>query len=57
MNGEITNFFVHRTAAQRYAAARPYFHPRVIEIIAAYIGARRTMKFGGTIWYLQRADA
>src|SRR5690348_11559610 len=32
----VANFFVHRTAAQRYAAARPYFHPivmrRIVEV-------------------------
>jgi SAM-dependent methyltransferase len=31
----VANFFVHRSAAQRYAAARPYFHPQVIRRIVA----------------------
>ena len=29
----VANFFVHRTAAQRYAVARPYFHPIVMQRI------------------------
>jgi SAM-dependent methyltransferase len=31
-------FFAHQSAAERYAAARPYFHPIVIEIIKARLG-------------------
>ena len=31
----VSNLFVHRSAAQRYAAARPYFHPQVVRRIAA----------------------
>jgi len=34
----VTNLFVHCSAAQRYAAARPYFHPRVIQRIASFTG-------------------
>jgi SAM-dependent methyltransferase len=29
----VSNLFVHRSAAQRYAAGRPYFHPQVISWI------------------------
>jgi ribosomal protein S18 acetylase RimI-like enzyme len=43
MNDEVTNHFVHRSAAQRYAAARPYFHPMIIEKIAAFIGTSRVI--------------
>jgi ubiquinone/menaquinone biosynthesis C-methylase UbiE len=32
----ITNYFVHRSVAQRYAAARPYFHPLVAAKIMAH---------------------
>jgi ubiquinone/menaquinone biosynthesis C-methylase UbiE len=32
------SFFVHSSAAKRYAAARPYFHPVVRERIAEYLG-------------------
>ena len=34
----ITNYFVHRSAARRYAAARPYFHPLVARRICAVTG-------------------
>jgi SAM-dependent methyltransferase len=37
----ITNLFVHRSAAQRYAVARPYFHPLVIGRVAARTGTPR----------------
>jgi SAM-dependent methyltransferase len=39
----VSNLFVHRTAAQRYAAARPYFHPVVMDQIVAFT---RTPRFG-----------
>ena len=32
------NYFDSRTAAQRYSAARPYFHPLVIEKVKDFIG-------------------
>jgi len=32
------SFFTHPTAAQRYRAARPYFHPLVVEIIRQICG-------------------
>ena len=38
MCDNITNLFAHRSAAQRYAAARPYFHPLVIEKIVKFTG-------------------
>ncbi len=44
MADEIANLFVHRPAAQRYAAARPYFHPVVIEKIAAFTGVNRVAR-------------
>ena len=31
------NFFAHATAAERYAASRPYFHPVVIERIQTHL--------------------
>ena len=31
------NFFAHKTAAERYAQHRPYFHPLVIEKIKSYL--------------------
>ncbi len=31
------NPFVHKTAARRYAQARPYYHPLVIELVRAYL--------------------
>jgi SAM-dependent methyltransferase len=37
----VRNYFVHRDAAQRYAAARPYFHPLVVARIAAFTGHAR----------------
>jgi SAM-dependent methyltransferase len=37
LNPDVINHFVHRSAAQRYASARPYFHPLVCEKIAAFI--------------------
>ena len=33
-----SNYFVHRSAAERYARGRPYFHPLVVERIAPQIG-------------------
>ncbi len=27
------NFFAHATAAERYAAARPYFHPKAVQVL------------------------
>jgi SAM-dependent methyltransferase len=36
MSDGVTNLFVHRSAAARYAAARPYFHPLVIERFAEF---------------------
>lgn len=36
MTDGVTNLFVHRSAAQRYAAARPYFHPLVAARISAF---------------------
>jgi len=36
MNDGIQNLFVHRTAAQRYATARPYFHPLVMDKIVQF---------------------
>jgi len=32
------NFFAHKSAAERYAQHRPYFHPLVIEKIKTYLG-------------------
>src|SRR3954462_5799377 len=37
----VTNLFVHRSAAQRYAAARPYFHPLVMARIVSVTGIAR----------------
>jgi ubiquinone/menaquinone biosynthesis C-methylase UbiE len=33
----VSNFFAHASAAERYARARPYFHPLVIERIRAHL--------------------
>ena len=33
----MSNFFAHASAAERYARARPYFHPLVIERIRAHL--------------------
>jgi ubiquinone/menaquinone biosynthesis C-methylase UbiE len=38
---EFPNHFDHRTAAQRYAAGRPYFHPFVVERIRLQTGVER----------------
>lgn len=35
------SFFIHETAANRYASSRPYFHPLVINKLKSFIGARR----------------
>jgi SAM-dependent methyltransferase len=37
----MTNLFTHRSAAKRYAAARPYFHPLVVGAIAKFTGCSR----------------
>jgi SAM-dependent methyltransferase len=41
MSDEVTNLFVHRSAARRYAAARPYFHPLVAEKIPSFTAMPR----------------
>jgi ubiquinone/menaquinone biosynthesis C-methylase UbiE len=33
----VSNFFAHASAAERYAKARPYFHPLVIERVRAHL--------------------
>jgi SAM-dependent methyltransferase len=38
MTDGVANLFVHRSAAERYAAARPYFHPLVAKQIVAFTG-------------------
>src|SRR5262245_20964217 len=38
---DVTNFFVHRSSAQRYAVSRPYFHPLVVDKIACFADLRR----------------
>jgi SAM-dependent methyltransferase len=40
-NDGVINFFVHRSAAQRYASSRPYFHPLVMQPIAVLTGSSR----------------
>jgi SAM-dependent methyltransferase len=42
----VNNLFVHPSAAKRYAAARPYFHPLIAAKIAAFTG---TARFGRAI--------
>jgi len=37
----VANLFVHRSAAQRYASARPYFHPLVMKRIVEVTGRSR----------------
>jgi SAM-dependent methyltransferase len=37
----VTNLFVHRSAAQRYATARPYFHPLIAQRIISFTGVAR----------------
>jgi ubiquinone/menaquinone biosynthesis C-methylase UbiE len=37
----VSNFFAHASAAERYAKARPYFHPLVIERIRAHLNLER----------------
>jgi SAM-dependent methyltransferase len=37
----VGNFFAHASAAERYARARPYFHPLVIERIRAHLNLER----------------
>jgi len=37
----VYNLFVHSSAAQRYAAARPYFHPLIMRRIISYTGILR----------------
>ncbi|MCB9132249.1 MAG: class I SAM-dependent methyltransferase [Anaerolineales bacterium] len=34
----VTNLFVHSSAAKRYASARPFFHPLIAARIAAFTG-------------------
>jgi len=34
----ITNLFIHRSAAKRYASSRPYFHPLIAEKIITFTG-------------------
>jgi SAM-dependent methyltransferase len=41
MTDGVANLFIHRSAAQRYAAARPYFHPIVAARILAFADAPR----------------
>src|SRR5262245_53487231 len=36
VDGRVRNLFVDRSAAERYAAARPYFHPVVARRITAF---------------------
>lgn len=38
------NLFVYKTAAQRYAAARPYYHRVVIELVGAYLNLNRPVE-------------
>jgi ubiquinone/menaquinone biosynthesis C-methylase UbiE len=37
----VSNFFAHASAAERYAKARPYFHPVVIDRIRAHLNLER----------------
>lgn len=37
----VTNLFVHSSAAKRYASARPFFHPLIAAKIAAFTGIAR----------------
>ena len=37
MSETVSNFFAHASAAERYARARPYFHPLVIERIKIHL--------------------
>lgn len=37
----VTNLFVHRSAARRYAAARPYFHPLIARMIVNFTDISR----------------
>ena len=41
MANEVVNHFVHASAAARYAAGRPYFHPVVMERICRAVGRER----------------
>jgi SAM-dependent methyltransferase len=41
MNDPVSNLFVEATTAERYAAARPYFHPLVADRIVAFTGSPR----------------
>lgn len=38
---QVTNLFVHPAVAQRYASARPYFHPIIIRRIISVTGVSR----------------
>ncbi len=35
------NYFSHATAAERYAAARPYFHPKAVQLLLEVTGKTR----------------
>jgi ubiquinone/menaquinone biosynthesis C-methylase UbiE len=37
------NFFSYQTAAERYARARPYFHPLVMDKISEYLGLQKPL--------------
>jgi SAM-dependent methyltransferase len=41
MDDGVSNLFVHRSAARRYATARPFFHPLAVEKIAGFTGSPR----------------
>ena len=38
------NFFAHKSAAERYAQHRPYFHPLVIEMVKAHLELKEPVK-------------
>jgi SAM-dependent methyltransferase len=38
MKDDVTNLFVHSSAAQRYAVSRPYFHPLIAAKIVSFTG-------------------
>jgi SAM-dependent methyltransferase len=41
MPDDVVNHFFHQSAAQRYAAARPYFHPLIAQKISAFTKINR----------------
>ncbi|HEX4052782.1 MAG TPA: class I SAM-dependent methyltransferase [Tepidisphaeraceae bacterium] len=41
MDDDVVNHFVHASSAARYAAARPYFDPMVVERIVRWTGCER----------------